>query len=87
MPRYTPEEIAAAQAAIKRQPKSATIVDAPYDLVDVTGQAIKKGTPVWRWVSNHPGGPMDAYAVDRLVEYDYRSLESARRLGWKEVQP
>lgn len=86
MPLPTPEQVAAAQAAIRRKPDGAQIVEAPHDdLVDVQGQAHKKGTPLWRYPSGRQaGGPMDAYAVAHITEYSYRSLESAARLGWKE---
>ena len=90
MPLPTPEQIAAAQAAVKRQPASSRIVDAPYDVIDEEGQVVKRGNPVWRYVSGRQyGGPSDmslaAAKGEKPVEYSYLSLAAAKRRGWKEA--
>ena len=90
MPLPTPEQIAAAQAAIKRQPPSARIVPAPYDVIDERGQVILRGTSVWRYVSGRQyGGPSDmslaAAKGEKPVEYSYLSLDAAKRRGWTEA--
>jgi len=88
MSRYTPEEIAAAQAAIRKQPDDAQVVTAPYDVSDGRGHLIVKGTPVWSYAGGHPGGPGDpAYNGPNAgftVEYSYTCLACAKTLGWVE---
>jgi len=88
MPLPTPEQVAAAQAAVRRQPPSSRIVDAPYDVIDVAGQIVKQGTPVWRYISGRQyGGPSDmslaAAKADKPVEYSYLNLAAASRRGWR----
>jgi hypothetical protein len=92
MPLPTPEQIASAQAALRRRPASAVIVPAPYDnLILVTGQTVAKGTPVWKYVSGRQaGGPSEVSPTafsggPKPTEYSYRDLESAKKLGWKEA--
>lgn len=90
MSKYTPEQIAAAQAAIRSQPASAQVVTAPYNVTDGRGHQIAKGTPVWSYAAGHPGGPGDpAYHgqnAGAMVEYAYRCLECAANDGWKEPE-
>jgi hypothetical protein len=83
MSKYTPEQIAAAQASIRRKPDNLEAVDVPYaGLLCDRGHEVPLGQKVFRWVSNHPGGPMDAYAVNRQVEYSYRCVGHTRLAGW-----
>jgi hypothetical protein len=90
MPLPTPEEAAANRARLNRKPEGATIVEAPYDdLITVEGQRLAKGARVWRYVAGRQyGGPMDAHVLgrnpNRPVEYAYRTVESAQRMGWTE---
>jgi hypothetical protein len=88
MSKYTAEQIAAAQASIRRKPDNLEAVDVPYaGLLCDRGHEVPLGQKVFRWVSNHPGGPMDAYAVNRKVEYHYRCVGHTRLAGWLLANP
>jgi len=86
MTQRTPEEIAAAQAAVNRKPADATLAEAPFPVTCGAGHPIAQGETAWRYLGapRYDGPPMATSVMAQSVRWTCRAC--GRRKGW-EQQP
>lgn len=80
MPLPTPEQIAAAQAAISA-PWGEPFTAIGYEHCQVGGEAFAVGEMVYRAPSRSAGGPLDMVNQNRGLEFNYRCAEHAHQKG------
>lgn len=92
MNKRTPEEIAAAQAAVNAKPAGAVLMPAPgYAICSRHHQSIPAGELAWRYPSGHAGGPGDpAYFgpnAGMATEYNWTCRTCGQGKGWEDPRP
>ena len=81
--KYTPEQIAAAQAALNRKPDDAELAQAPRNVVDGSGHDIARGQIAWRHLgpARYDGPPMAGVSITTRSER-WTCQACAARKGW-----
>jgi hypothetical protein len=82
----TPEQIAEAQAAMRRRPDDAELVTVTQDVVDGAGHVIKVGSTAWRYLgAPRYDGPPDATSTTHRSVL-WKCVYCAQRRGWAEPE-